>query len=162
MYRWDNESHSMTSLVPMTSARTPLLAHPNTDTQTSTQYGDWTMRVQMKTATQLPSFTTHGTCLCYLRKSQHSLIHDGDTDLWSWDDLPRSGVYDELDALRQRQLQQLARTKGPVERRLMRMRQTRRGLFRSAPSRSVDKEESKGDYGSMFEDGDENLALIQW
>lgn len=69
------------------------------------------------------------------------------------------------DPVRVRQLKQLARTKGPVERRLLRMRQTRRGLFQGAAAgrgRRDSWEAKGGDEADTFEDGDESLALIQW
>lgn len=67
----------------------------------------------------------------------------------------------EADPVRRRQLGQLARAKGPVERRLMRMRQTRRGLFDGGVGGGG---EGKGDEGNAaaFKEGDESLALIQW
>lgn len=69
-----------------------------------------------------------------------------------------------VDPVRRRQLGQLARAKGPVERRLMRMRQTRRGLFRGGGAVEGSGGESKGGEGGAgpFEGGDESLALIQW
>lgn len=67
----------------------------------------------------------------------------------------------DADPVRRRQLGQLARAKGPVERRLMKMRQSRRGLFDGGVGRGG---ETKGDDGNSaaFEEGDESLALIQW
>eukprot|EP00903_Cladosiphon_okamuranus_P007182 g6974.t1 len=69
-----------------------------------------------------------------------------------------------VDPVRQRQLGQLARAKGPVERRLLRMRQTRRGLFKGAGAAEGSGGESKRGEASAgsFEEGDESLALIQW
>lgn len=68
------------------------------------------------------------------------------------------------DPVRRRQLGQLARAKGPVERRLMRMRQTRRGLFKGGGATEASGGEVKGGETSAgsFEGGDESLALIQW
>lgn len=68
------------------------------------------------------------------------------------------------DPVRRRQLGQLARAKGPVERRLMRMRQTRRGLFDGGGRVEGGGGETKGGEAGtgLFQVGDESLALIQW
>lgn len=76
-----------------------------------------------------------------------------------------------VDSIRRRQLGQLARAKGPVERRLMRMRQNRRGLFnREAEEKGrwetsggeAKEREGRRDAADIFKNGDESLALIQW
>ncbi|CAM9877434.1 unnamed protein product, partial [Ectocarpus sp. 12 AP-2014] len=75
-----------------------------------------------------------------------------------------AGSPSAADPVRRRQLGQLARAKGPVERRLMRMRQTKRGLLCGGRQTDGGVGEAKGDEHAVdsFEGGDESLALIQW
>ncbi|CAM9427412.1 unnamed protein product [Discosporangium mesarthrocarpum] len=76
----------------------------------------------------------------------------------------------ESDPVRRRQLAQLARTKGPIDRRLLRMRRQRQGLFLRKGGYGRDGNRGLGDGKGWegkenendFQDEDESLALIQW